>query len=163
MPKGITGVIHSSTGLVFVVPRIFKDSTPEDTAAVQPIISQIVMYPLSEFDGTMKTRDYSKSPIFPVPPAPAGAPKGESKWVKPATYYDELPVVMDEVRPLPGEEALYAWIRSVWDAAAKDPATKQVLVDLFAAADEELIKPGRHRPGYARRRSRSVTGISCVR
>ena len=63
-PKGITAVVRSSTDLVFVVPRIFKDSTPEDTAAVKPVIDQILMYPLSQFDGKMKTKDYSKSPHF---------------------------------------------------------------------------------------------------
>ncbi len=46
---------------------------------------------------------------------------------------------MDEVPPLPGEEALYAWIRSVWDAASKDPATKQALVKSFLAADREIV------------------------
>ena len=91
LPKGITAAVRSSTDLVFIVPRIFKDSTPEDTAAVQPVIDQIVMYPLSQFDGTMKTKDYSKSPHFPVPPPSPNAPKGESRWVKPETYYDELP------------------------------------------------------------------------
>lgn len=140
-PKGINGVIRSSTGLVFFVPRIFKDATPEDTAAVQPLISQVMMYPLSKFDGTMKKKDYKKSPNFPVPPPPANAPKGESKWVNPATYYEELPVVMKEVPPLPGEEALYGWIKSVWDAAEKNPDTKKALVESFAAANEELVNP----------------------
>ena len=141
LPKGITAAVRSSTDLVFVVPRVFKDSTPEDTAAVQPLINQIVMYPLSHFDGTMKTRDYSKSPHFPVPAPPPGAPKGETKWVKPETYFDELRTVMKEVAPLPGEEALYGWIASVWDAADKNPETKKALIESFSGADEELIKP----------------------
>ncbi len=141
LPKGITAAIRSSTDLVFVVPRVFKEATPEDTAAVQPVINQIVMYPLSQFDGRMKTKDYSKSPHFPVPPPPPNAPKGESGWVKPETYYDQLPVVMKEVPPLPGEEALYGWIASVWDAAAKNPETKKALIESFAVADEELVKP----------------------
>ena len=133
--------MRSSTDLVFVVPRIFKDSTPEDTAAVQPVIDQIVMYPLSQFDGTMKTKDYGKSPHFPVPASSPQAPKGESKWVKPETYYDELRVVMKEVPPLPGEEALYGWIASVWDAAANNPDTKKALVESFVAAEKELVEP----------------------
>ena len=141
VPKGINAVIRSSTGLVFVVPRIFKDATPEDTAAVQPLISQVMMYPLSKFDGKMKTKDYAKSPNFPLPPAPANAPKGESKWVKPETYFEELPVIMKEVPPLPGEEALYGWIKSVWDAAEKNPETKKVLVESFTAANAELVQP----------------------
>jgi hypothetical protein len=140
-PKGINGVIRSSTNLVFFVPRIFKDATPEDTAAVQPLISQVMMYPLSKYDGKMKTTDYKKSPDFPLPPEPANAPKGESKWVKPEVYYEQLPVIMKEVPPLPGEEALYGWIKSVWEAAEKNPETKKVLAESFVAADAELIKP----------------------
>jgi hypothetical protein len=141
LPKGITAIVRSSTNLVFVVPRVFKDSTPEDTKAVQPLINQIVMYPLSKFDGKMKIKDYSKSPHFPAPAAAPNAPKGESRWVKPETYFDELSIVMKEVPPLPGEESLYKWIESVWDAAAKNPSTKKALVDSFAAADAELVHP----------------------
>lgn len=141
VPKGISGVIRSSTDLVFVVPRVFKDSTPEDSAAVQPVINQVVMYPLSKFDGKMKIKDYAKSPDFPVPAAASNAPKGESKWVNPETYYDELPVVMKEVPPLPGEESLYKWIASIWDAASKNPETKNALNASFVAAEKELIDP----------------------
>ena len=142
-PEGITDVVRSSTDLVFFVPRIFKDSTPEDTAAVQPLINQVLMYPLSDFDGTMKTKDYSKSPHFPVPAPPPGAPaqKGEHKWVTPDTYYDDLRTVMKELQPLPGEEAIYAWVASVWDAADQSPDAKKALVESFRAADEDLLKP----------------------
>src|SRR6185436_14023133 len=65
----------------------------------------------------------------------------ETAWVKPETYFEELPVVMNEVPPLPGEEALYGWIRSVFDAAAKDPATKKALIASFVVADKEIIAP----------------------
>ena len=61
--------------------------------------------------------------------------------MKPDTYFDQLPVVMKEVPPLPGEEALYEWITSVWDAAAKNPETKKALIASFAAADAELVQP----------------------
>ena len=44
-PAGINAVVRSSTGLVFCVPRIFKDDTAEDTKAVQPLINQVVFYP----------------------------------------------------------------------------------------------------------------------
>ena len=138
VPPGITAVARSSTDLVFVVPRVFKDDTEADTKAVQPLLNQIVMYPLSQFDGKMKVVDYSKLPHFP---APAGSGHGETKWVKPSTYYDDLSDVMTRVPPLPGEHALYGWIRSVWEAAAKDAATKQQLVEAFVAADAELVDP----------------------
>ena len=34
----------------YIIPRAFLDDTKEDRAAIQPIISQIMSYPLSEFD-----------------------------------------------------------------------------------------------------------------
>jgi len=136
-PKGITAVLHSSTELVFSVPRIFKDDTEEDTKAIQPSLSQIQFYPLSEFDGKMKTKDWSKLPNFPAPPSTGG----ETKWVVPEKFYDQLPAVMKLVPPIPGEEALYGWINSVFAAAEKDPEIKKALVESFFAADKELIAP----------------------
>ena len=123
-PAGITAVVRSSTSLAFAIPRIFMDDTAEDHKAIQPVLSQVVFYPLSEFDGKMKIKDWSKLPHFP---APKSSGKGETKWVNPETFFDELPAVMKSVPPLPGEEALYNWIGSVLEAAAKDPAIKKTL------------------------------------
>jgi hypothetical protein len=64
-PKEITAVLRSSTTVVFAIPRVFMDDTPEDHAAIQPLLSQIVFYPLSRFDGQMKTMDWSKLPPLP--------------------------------------------------------------------------------------------------
>jgi len=136
-PAGITAVVRSSTELAFTAPRIFKGDNAEDTKAVQPVLGQIMFYPLSQFDGKMKTTDWSKSPSFP---APAG-PGGETKWVVPEKFFDQLPGVMKLVPPLPGEEALYGWINSVFEAAAKDPEIKKALVESFVTADKELIAP----------------------
>ena len=137
-PKGITAVLRSSTTMVMAVPRVFMDDTPEDQAAIQPLLSQVVFYPLSSFDGKMKTVDWSKLPHFPAPKS-TGA--GERQWVNPETFFDELPAVMKSVPPLPGEEALYAWISSVLDAAAKDAKIKKTLTETAVAADRELIPP----------------------
>ena len=57
--------------------------------------------------------------------------------MNPETFFDELPAVMKQVPPLPGEEALYNWIGSVLDAAAKDPAIKQTLKETAVAAERE--------------------------
>ena len=43
------------------------DDTDADRKAIQPVINQIVFYPLSEYDGTMKTVDWSKAPEIPGP------------------------------------------------------------------------------------------------
>jgi hypothetical protein len=114
------------------------DDTPEDHTAIQPVLSQINAYPLSSFDGKMKVTDWSKLPHFP---APKSAGKGETKWVNPDTFFDELPAVMKQVPPLPGEDALYAWIGSVLEAAANDPEIKNTLKETAAQAESEMITP----------------------
>ena len=42
---------------------------------------------------------------------------------------------------MPGEEALYKWIGSVVDAAAKDPEIMKTLQETALAADQELVAP----------------------
>jgi len=138
VPKGIRAVLRSPTDLAAVLPRIFQDDTAEDKRAIQSPLSQVMVYPLSEYTGKMKTKDWSKTPSFPAPP---GQGAGETKWVVPEKFWDELPIVMNEVPPLPGEEALYSTIRSVLDAAAKNPDFKNTLVQTAVTAEEELIKP----------------------
>jgi len=137
-PAGIIAVVRSSTRFAFAVPRIFMDDTPEDHTAIQPVLSQINFYPLSEFDGKLKTTDWTKLPHFPAP-APTG--KGEAKWVNPDTFSEELPAVMKQVPPLPGEEALYAWIGSLLDAATKDAKIKTTFKETAAEAEREMITP----------------------
>jgi hypothetical protein len=136
-PAGIKGVVKSDTGLIFVIPRIFLDSTAKDKKAIQPVISQVNFYPLSKFDGKMKTTDWTKIPKVPFPGKSKS--KGETQWVNPETYFDELPGVMKSVPPLPGEEALYGWIGSVLEAAAKEQKVKQWLKETAVVAEKEMI------------------------
>lgn len=137
-PAGITAIGRSSTDLVAIFPRVFQDDTPEDKAAIQGLLRQIMVYPLTEFDGQMKTKDWSKIPSFP---APANAGKGETKWVIPERFFDQLPEVLQAVPPLPGEEAMYGQFRSLLDAAARDPRIKATLTETAISAEGELIKP----------------------
>jgi len=137
-PAGITAVVRSSTELAFAAPRVFRDDTLEDLQAVQAVLNQINFYPLSEFDGTMKTKDWSKIPDFP---APKSSGDGEAKWVDPMTFFEQLPEVMKLVPPMPGEETLYNWIGSVLDAAGKDPQVTKTLRDTAVQAEKELIAP----------------------
>ena len=137
-PPGITAVLRSSTNLMLAAPRIFMDDTSEDRAAIQPFLSQIDAYPLSEFDGKHKIRDWSK-----LPQAPAPWPKGQRKElqvVNPETFFDQLPAVMKAVPPMPGEEALYNVIGSVLEAADKDPKIKQTLKETAIATEPEIWK-----------------------
>ena len=139
-PDGITAVLRSSTDMVLTIPRVFMDDTAEDRAAIQPILSQINVYQLSKFDGTMQLMDWKNVPVYPMPP---GSGKTETTWVYPETFFDQLPRVLENVPPQPGEEALYHWISSVLDAAAKDPQIKQALTEAALAADAEIFSPFR--------------------
>jgi len=138
LPNGIAGVFHATTSYGIVVPRVFKESSPEDTQAVQPLISQITMYPLSKFNGQMQTVDWSKAPNFPTPP---GTGQEETKWVVPEKFFDELGDVLNEVPPLPGEEPMYANIRRILDAAQKDPKLKAALVASASDSEKNIVTP----------------------
>lgn len=133
-PKGITGVLRSPTNLANVIPRIFMDDTSEDRKALQPIINQVAVYPLDEFDGKVKTTDWSKAPSFGK--ATGG---GETKWVRPETFVSQLKEVLQMVPPQKGEEAIYGQLRALLAAADRDPAVLKVINDSVAEYDQNLI------------------------
>lgn len=134
-PAGIEAVVRSSTELANAIPRVFMDDTPEDRKAIQPVINQIVAYPLKDFDGKMKTKDWSTAPTIKGPKSEG---REETKWVIPEKFFDQFGEVLDTVPPLPGEEALYAQFRALLDAA-KDPAVKKALVDVAVETEKEVI------------------------
>jgi hypothetical protein len=137
VPDGITKVFRSGTNTGFFAPRAFQDDTAEDKRAIQAVINLINAYPLAEFDGTVKPRDWSKLPSFPQP----DSGDGETKWVFPEKFLDQLPLLLDDATPLPGEEPRYAALRELVAAAGREPGLKAVIADEAARADEELVKP----------------------
>jgi hypothetical protein len=139
VPPGINEVVRSPTELANAIPRIFLNDTAEDRDAVRPLVNKVVAYPLAEFDGQMKMVDYAALPHFPAPPPSSDG--GESKWVVPETFFDELPSVLDDVPPLPGEEAIYANIRQLLNAAHTDPALAKRLTETAVASEREIVSP----------------------
>ena len=135
-PQGIRGVFRSATNLGAVFPRIFMDDTDADRAAIQPLIDQVTAYPLSEWTGEMQTVDWSESPAIPNPNQGGD---GETQWVVPEKFFAELAEVLDETPPLPGEEAIYANVRQVLDAAAKDPALMEALTQVAVETEKTVI------------------------
>jgi hypothetical protein len=137
-PVGIEAIVRSPTTLASVIPRVFMDDTPEDRSAIQPLIDRVAAYPLKEFDGKMRTSDWSKLASISVPKNRGG---GEKQWVVPEKFFDQLGAVLDELPPLLGEAAMYQQFRSILDAAAKDPAIKKALVDTAVQTEREVIEP----------------------
>jgi len=137
VPEGITQVFRAKTNTGFVIPRVFQDDTDQDREAIQPFLSGIDMYPLSQFDGTAKQRDWRKSPKFPA----QEAGDEETRWVLPEKFFDELPAILADAKPLPGEEARYAQLANLAQIAQRDLQLKQVMIDEAQKTDEEVVKP----------------------
>ena len=80
--------------------------------------------------------DWSESPIIPNP---SEGGDGETQWVVPQDFFTLLPDVLVETPPLPGEEAIYAMVRQVLDAAAKDPALMEALNQAAVDTEADVI------------------------
>jgi hypothetical protein len=139
VPKGIAQVFTAKTNTAFVVPRVFQDDAPEDKRAVQDVIAGIDMYPLAEYDGTMKQHEWRNSPTLKSPGDDDGAT--ETRWVFPDRFIDQLPVVLADAPPLAGEEARYAEVLAVISAAKQDPALMAAMIDEANKAEVELVGP----------------------
>jgi len=136
VPEGITATFRCPTRHGCIFPRVFQSDDPEDKKAVQELLPKINAYPLSKFDGTVKMMDWSKLPRYPGAKGDA-----EVKWVDPEKFVDVLPAVLNEVPPLPGEEALYAQFRAVLEAVAKDAKLKAAFTEAAAEAEKDIVTP----------------------
>ncbi len=67
--------------------------------------------------------DWSKSPSFGE-----AASGGETKWVSPEKYFDQL-----------GEEAMYSQFGSLSKVANRDPEIKKIITEVAQNLDETLI------------------------
>ncbi len=137
VPEGITRVIKSPTELVAAGPRAFLDDSDEDRKAIQPVLNQMVIYPLSKYTGKTVTKDWKATPHFPQ----AEKTSAESRWVIPETFFDQLPEVLAKVPPLAGEESRYAMIKALLEAANKDPAIKDAIVKAAVETEDKAITP----------------------
>ncbi|GAB2656457.1 DUF1214 domain-containing protein [Prescottella soli] len=138
VPAGITGVFRYDTRVGVVIPRVFMDDTAQDRVAIAPLVGRICMYPLSEFDGEVKVRDWADVPTFGD--GRATGDQTETQWVDPEKFFDVLGQVLDEVPPLPGEEALYEWFRSILVASEGDRVVADALRQ--AAIDTDAVVRG---------------------
>ena len=134
-PKGITAVLRSSTTVVAAIATRFHGrhaggSRRHPTAAQSDRL-------LPALAVRRENEDHGLEQAPALSPRPKSSGTGETQWVNPETFFDELPAVMKSVPPLPGEEALYEWIGSVLDAAAKDPTIKKTLTETAVAAERE--------------------------
>ncbi|MEJ8810983.1 DUF1254 domain-containing protein [Variovorax ureilyticus] len=140
VPKGIQKVFVSQTSTGVVIPRVFREDTPEDLQAVQAVINQIGLYPVEAFDGRMKFMDWRQVPVSPQAQE-TDVNGSETRWVRPEKFLDMLPIALADARPLPGEAARYAQVLAVAEAARNDQRLKAVFNEAVAAAERELVDP----------------------
>ena len=136
-PDGILGVFRYDTVVGAVIPRLFMDDTAADREAVQPLVNQMSMYPLAQYDGTIKHTDWAAAPTFDAGGSTGG--EHETQWVNPDVFFEQLGTVLDEVPARSGEEALYAWFRSLVSAASADPGIAEKLKAVARDADSGLV------------------------
>jgi hypothetical protein len=137
VPDGIAGVFRFGTRIAACIPRVFMDDTSDDRTAIQPLINQVMIYPLSEYTGAMRSTNWAAAPSFPAGGATSG--ERETRWVDPGRFFDQLPEVMTEVPARPGEEAWYEWLDSLLRAADADARVAQQLRTTAVEADAGLV------------------------
>lgn len=134
VPDGITEVIKAPTELVAMGPRAFMNDTAEDRRAIQAPLNGLAAYPLSKYTGETKKMDWKALPHFPA----GEKTTGETKWVDPRTFFDQLPKVLARVPPLPGEEGRYAMTMALLEAG-KDPEVKAAMVKAAVQVENDVI------------------------
>ncbi|MDH7785676.1 hypothetical protein QBD01_001694 [Ochrobactrum sp. 19YEA23] len=83
VPKGITKVFRASTNTGNVIPRVFLDDTQDDRSEIRAVLKGIMMYPLNQFDGTMKSTDWK---TLTKGKGAEGA-DAETPWVVPSKFF----------------------------------------------------------------------------
>ena len=134
-PAGIEAVVRSSTALANAIPRVFMDDTAEDRKAIQPVdqpdrrLSVEGLRRQDEDQGLEQGAGDSRSEIRRRRRDGLGR---AGEVLRPARRR-----CCETVAPLPGEEALYGQFRALLDAAAKDPAIKQALVEAAVETEKQ--------------------------
>jgi len=136
-PDGVVGTFRFDTRIAIVIPRVFMDDTDEDRAAILPLVNQVMVYPLAQSTGTLQTTDWSSVPEFPTGGSTSG--EQETQWVQPDAFFAQLAEVLDEVPARPGEEALYAWVRSLVEAIESDPHVAEIATAAAHEANDGLV------------------------
>ena len=68
------------------------------------------------------------------------AGEAETKWVFPEKFFDQLPDILADAPPLPGEESRYAQMRALLEAIKNDPSLKQPLIKAVTETEEQIVK-----------------------
>lgn len=133
-PRGIAGVLRSPTRHAYCIPRVFLTAAAGDRDAAVTACTGVMAYPLDDFTGALRRCDWKQLGWLP------GLSR-EGKTVTPDRFLEILPHLLDDVPPLPGEESLYARLRTLVAAAAADPAVAAVATAALQQAERDVVAP----------------------
>jgi len=138
VPLGVAKVLRCPTKIGYVLPRILPFGEHSEAPSLDETISQIMVYPLSEFTGRPQTCDWSRRRWLPNLAGGASKQRGR---VVPEKFFDVFPTVLETVPPLPGEEPLYVYFRELVQRAKNDSRVRRLLAETAVATERELIEP----------------------
>lgn len=133
-PRGIVGVLRSPTRYAYCIPRVFFTAADGDRAAAVATVAGVMAYPLDEFTGQARSRDWTKLRWLP-------SLSCDSRPASPARFLQLLPQLLDDVPPLPGEEPLYARFRQLVAAIETDPDLAAAAQTAVAATEQDVVAP----------------------
>ena len=133
-PRGIAGVLRSPTRHAYCIPRIFFTAAEGDRAAAVAAAAGVMAYPLDQFTGTPRRRDWTKLRWLP-------SLSREGTAVAPDRFLEMLPDLLEDVPPLPGEEPLYVRLRGLVAAIAADPDLAAAAGAAMHDADRDVVTP----------------------
>lgn len=135
-PRGITKVFRSPTNTGLVGPRIAQNDTPEDKRAVQQPLTQVLMYPLADFGGVMKSIDWSGLPHLPAKARPVvgrrSCPRRSSTCSRPCSPTGRLFLVR--------RRAMRRCSRCS-SALERNPSLKAPMLAAAAEVEQQVVEP----------------------
>jgi hypothetical protein len=133
-PPGIVGVLRSPTRHAYCIPRVFFSTAPGDRDAAVAAVEGVMAYPLDEFTGVPRSRDWTRLRWLP-------SLSCDGCVVSPGGFLGLLPRLLDDVPPLPGEGPLYARFRRLVAAVRADPALAAAAQAAIAEAEQDVVAP----------------------
>jgi len=133
-PPGVAGVLRAPTRHAYCIPRVFFTSAPGDRAAATASVGGVMAYPVDEFTGEPRQRDWTKLRWLPSLSRFGGS-------VSPDRFLEILPELLDDVPPMQGEEPLYARFRNLIAAIERDPALAAEATAAIREAERDVVAP----------------------
>lgn len=135
-PDGFIDVFRSPTKLAYIIPRYFVNQN--NLREVQSIVKEIAVYPWENFGGRWKIQNWDRKKWYP---AVGESTRERCKQVNPATFFESLRDVLEQVPPLQGEEAFYQQLKLTLEHAFNDEEKRSLLGQLGDQFEQELISP----------------------